>query len=98
MYLSVLVPSLFAPWAELLVDALAPAARLDARVDVASGPGTVARVIARRIGAIGRVYACDIDAAMLAADPAGGRPARRRSNCSSARRTRCRCRTRASTR
>ena len=68
MFASVLVPSLYAPWAELLVDALDPRPGCRA-VDVASGPGTVARVIARRVGAIGRVYACDLDAAMLAATP-----------------------------
>jgi ubiquinone/menaquinone biosynthesis C-methylase UbiE len=65
-YISVLVPSLFAPWAELLADALDPAPGTTA-VDVATGPGTVARVLARRLGVIGRVYACDLSAAMLSA-------------------------------
>jgi len=64
VYLSVLVPSLFTPWAELLVDALDPAPGSTA-VDVATGPGTVARVIARRVGAIGHVYGCDLSAATL---------------------------------
>lgn len=69
VYVSVLVPNLFAPWAELLVDALDP--RPGSTVlDVACGPGTVARVLARRIGAIGHVYACDLDPAMLAAGAA----------------------------
>ncbi|HEY8302785.1 MAG TPA: methyltransferase domain-containing protein [Jatrophihabitans sp.] len=68
VFATVLVPSLYRPFAELLVDALDPHPGSCA-VDVASGPGTVARVIARRIGAIGRVYACDLDAAMLAATP-----------------------------
>lgn len=71
VFASLLVPNLYGPWAELLVDALDPPPGSSA-VDVASGPGTVARVIARRIGAIGRVYACDIDAAMLAATPPAG--------------------------
>jgi ubiquinone/menaquinone biosynthesis C-methylase UbiE len=71
-YLSVLVPNLYGPWAELLADAL------DARpgstvLDVASGPGTVARVVARRIGTIGHVYACDESATMLAAGAAVAR-------------------------
>lgn len=69
VYLSVLVPSLFTPWAELLVDALDPAPGSTA-VDVATGPGTVARVIARRVGAIGHVYGCDLSAEMLAAGAA----------------------------
>jgi SAM-dependent methyltransferase len=70
VYVSVLVPSLFQPWAELLVDALEPRPGSRA-VDVASGPATVARVIAARIGAIGHVYACDLDAELLAAAPPG---------------------------
>jgi SAM-dependent methyltransferase len=72
VYVTVMVPSLFAPWAELLVDALDPAPGSTA-LDVATGPGTVARVLARRVGAIGRVYGCDPSTAMLAA--AAGFPA-----------------------
>lgn len=66
VYVSVLTPNLFAPWAELLVDALDPRPGSTV-VDVACGPGTVARVAARRIGAIGHVYACDLSPTMLAA-------------------------------
>ncbi len=69
VYVSVLVPNLFEPWAELLVDALDP--RPGSTVlDVACGPGTVARVLARRVGAIGHVHACDVDPAMIAAGQA----------------------------
>jgi len=69
VYVSMLVPNLFGPWAELLADALDP--RPGSTVlDVACGPGTVARVLARRIGAIGHVYACDLDPAMVAAGAA----------------------------
>jgi ubiquinone/menaquinone biosynthesis C-methylase UbiE len=66
VYVTVMVPRLFAPWAELLVDSLAPAPGSTA-LDVGTGPGTVARVIARRVGAIGRVYGCDSSASMVAA-------------------------------
>lgn len=66
VYTDVLVPRLFAPWAEVLVDTI------DARpgmtvVDVATGAGTVARAVAARLGRLGRVLACDISPAMLAA-------------------------------
>jgi hypothetical protein len=48
-YDEVLVPRLFEPWALLLLDEcnLRPNAVV---LDVASGPGTVARVAAKRIG------------------------------------------------
>ena len=67
--MAVLVPNLFEPWAELLVDALEPRPGTTV-LDVACGPGTVARVLARRIGAIGHVFACDLDPTMIAAGAA----------------------------
>lgn len=66
VYTAVMVPHLFEPWAEVLLDALDPAPGATV-VDVATGPGTVARAAARRVGAIGRVIGCDISAGMLAA-------------------------------
>jgi len=53
-YEDVLVPRLFEPWALLLLDEcnLGPNAVV---LDVATGPGTVARVTAKRIGPGGRV-------------------------------------------
>jgi SAM-dependent methyltransferase len=59
------VPVMFAPWAEALLDdlRLAPGETL---LDVATGPGTVARRAAVRIGPLGRVTACDLSPAMLA--------------------------------
>jgi ubiquinone/menaquinone biosynthesis C-methylase UbiE len=60
-----LVPRLFAPWAELLLDAVG-AREGDAVLDVATGPGTVARAAARRAGPRGRVVATDVSASMLA--------------------------------
>jgi ubiquinone/menaquinone biosynthesis C-methylase UbiE len=58
------VPRLFEPWASLLLDEI----RLrpgDCVFDVATGPGTVARLAARRVGPGGRISAADIAAPML---------------------------------
>jgi SAM-dependent methyltransferase len=65
VYSAIMVPHLFDPWAEVLLDTLAPAAGTTV-VDVATGPGSVARAAARRVGAIGRVIGCDTSAGMLA--------------------------------
>ena len=63
-YDEILVPRLFEPWAHALLDELDLSAGL-AVIDVACGPGTVARLAARRVGASGRVIACDLSPAML---------------------------------
>lgn len=60
-----MVPIVFAPWAEDLVD------RLDVRsgehaVDVACGTGAVTRVLAGRLGPEGHVVGVDLNPAMLA--------------------------------
>jgi ubiquinone/menaquinone biosynthesis C-methylase UbiE len=47
VYDEVFVPRLFTPWAELLLDAVEPGAG-EALLDVATGPGTVARLAAVR--------------------------------------------------
>jgi ubiquinone/menaquinone biosynthesis C-methylase UbiE len=65
VYEDVMVPRLFTPWAELLLDELA----LDAGesvLDVACGPGSVTRLAAARVGPSGRVCGCDLSPAMLA--------------------------------
>jgi ubiquinone/menaquinone biosynthesis C-methylase UbiE len=64
VYNEVLVPRLFKPWALRLLDdcGLHHGAFL---LDVATGPGTVARVAARRIESGGRVVATDISRSML---------------------------------
>ena len=64
VYEEVLVGPMFAPWAEYLLDALAvsPGERL---LDVATGPGTVARLASARLGPAGRVLATDLSPAML---------------------------------
>jgi ubiquinone/menaquinone biosynthesis C-methylase UbiE len=58
------VPRLFEPWAKLLLDEIAPREG-QALIDVATGPGTVARLAALRLGSQGRVVATDIAPAML---------------------------------
>jgi len=55
---------LFTPWAHDLITRLAPAAGSSA-LDVACGPGTVARLLARAVGPTGHVRATDISPAML---------------------------------
>jgi SAM-dependent methyltransferase len=64
-YDEILVPRLFDPWAEVLLDevGLPPGVAV---LDVACGPGTVARLAAERVGGAGRVTACDLSPAMLA--------------------------------
>jgi ubiquinone/menaquinone biosynthesis C-methylase UbiE len=63
-YEEFLVPRLFEPWARLLLDEvnLQPG---EAVLDVATGPGTVARLAAARLGPNGRVVATDIALPML---------------------------------
>ena len=63
-YDDIMVPRLFEPWAELLLD------EMDIRsgqsvLDIACGPGTVSRRVALRVGASGRVTGCDLSPAML---------------------------------
>src|SRR5215475_2192054 len=59
-----LVPRIFEPWAALLLDEvrLGPGDRV---LDIATGPGTVARLAAQRVGSGGRVTAADIAEPML---------------------------------
>jgi SAM-dependent methyltransferase len=64
-YDEILVPRLFDPWAEMLLDevGIPPGGQV---LDVACGPGTVARHAAVRVGPSGHVTACDLSPAMLA--------------------------------
>jgi ubiquinone/menaquinone biosynthesis C-methylase UbiE len=58
------MPRVFTPWARVLVEIVPPRPSEDV-LDVATGPGTVAREAARLIGRGGRVVGVDISAAML---------------------------------
>jgi ubiquinone/menaquinone biosynthesis C-methylase UbiE len=58
------VPRLFEPWALLLLDEIQPRPG-DSVLDIATGPGTVARLAAQRVGPRGRVSATDIAEPML---------------------------------
>ncbi len=70
-YEEALVGPMFTPWGEYLLDALtvAPGERL---LDVATGPGTVARLASARLGQAGHVLATDLSPAMLAIAEAKG--------------------------
>lgn len=59
-----LIATLFAPWADDLVERLAPAVGSSV-LDVACGPGTVTRRLAARIGPTGAVVGADVSPAML---------------------------------
>ena len=63
-YDTVLVPILFDPWAEQLVEDHAPWGGKIV-LDLASGTGIVARKLADRVGASGKVIASDINGEML---------------------------------
>jgi SAM-dependent methyltransferase len=65
VYETVMVPRMFTPWAQLLLDELELRAG-EAVLDVACGPGSVARLAAARVGPQGRVVGCDLSVAMLA--------------------------------
>lgn len=63
-YDEIMVPRLFEPWAELLLDEVEPQSG-EAVLDIACGPGTVTRQAAHRVGKSGRVTGCDLSPAML---------------------------------
>ena len=63
-YNDIYVPRIFIPWAELLVEVAAPRPG-ESLLDVATGPGTVARVAAGRLGPSGRVVGTDLSGAMI---------------------------------
>jgi len=63
-YDEVLVPRMFAPWAEILCEAVGVDAA-NIALDVACGPGSVTRVLSAWVGPTGRVTGCDLSPAML---------------------------------
>jgi ubiquinone/menaquinone biosynthesis C-methylase UbiE len=70
-YDEIYLPRIFLPWAKLLLEraALRPG---EAVLDVATGPGTVARLAAEQVGPKGRVVGADLSEAMIAV--ARGKP------------------------
>ena len=70
-YEDALVGAVFIPWGEYLLDALGvtPGERL---LDVATGPGTLARIASSRLGPTGYVLGTDLSDAMLAIAEAKG--------------------------
>jgi len=71
-YDEILVPRLFDAFADVLLDEVGLSAGLEV-LDVACGPGTVARKAATRLNPTGRVTACDLSPAML--EVAAAKPA-----------------------
>jgi SAM-dependent methyltransferase len=65
VYDEIYLPRIFIPWAKVLLEraALRPG---EAILDVATGPGTVARLAAEKVGPRGRVVGADISEAMIA--------------------------------
>jgi len=63
-YRDIQMPRIFVPWARALLEIVPPRAG-DAVLEVATGPGTVARQAALLAGPAGRVTGLDISAAML---------------------------------
>src|SRR5260370_1582247 len=64
-YDEIYLPRIFIPWARLLLEraALRPGETV---LDVATGPGTVARLAAEQVGPQGRVVGADLSEAMIA--------------------------------
>ncbi len=73
-YDGIMVPRLFDPWADVLLDQVKPAAG-DVLLDVACGTGSVTRRAADRIGPTGAVAGCDLSPVMLAVARAKPGPA-----------------------
>jgi SAM-dependent methyltransferase len=64
LYQRLLVPAIFAPWAERLI-AFAGVSEGDAVLDVAAGTGVVSAAALERVGPSGRVVATDVSPGML---------------------------------
>jgi SAM-dependent methyltransferase len=73
-YDEIYLPRIFIPWARLLLEraALRPG---EAVLDIATGPGTVARLAAEQVGPQGRVVGADFSEAMIAIAKAKSQPA-----------------------
>lgn len=73
-YDDIYLPRIFIPWARLLLERTALRAG-EAVLDVATGPGTVARLAAEQVGSQGRVLGADFSEAMIAIARAKPQPA-----------------------
>jgi SAM-dependent methyltransferase len=65
VYDELYVPRIFVPWAKLLLERT-HLRRGEAVLDIATGPGTVARLAAEQVGHQGRVLGADFSEAMIA--------------------------------
>jgi len=63
-YDEVLVPRMFTPWGNILLDTVGVDSA-NIALDVACGPGTVTRLLSERVGPTGRVTGADLSPAML---------------------------------
>ena len=63
-YDEILVPRMFTPWGNLLLDTVGVDAA-NIALDVACGPGSVTRLLSERVGPTGRVTGADLSPAML---------------------------------
>jgi ubiquinone/menaquinone biosynthesis C-methylase UbiE len=74
-YEDALVGPVFTPWGDYILDALG-VTQGERLLDLATGPGTVARLASARLGSAGYVLATDLSEAMLSiAEAKGGVPA-----------------------
>ena len=63
-YDEILVPRMFTPWGDILLDTVGVDAA-NIALDVACGPGSVTRLLSERVGPTGRVTGADLSPAML---------------------------------
>jgi ubiquinone/menaquinone biosynthesis C-methylase UbiE len=66
VYEDVLVPAIFAPWSQALVERTRPVGPADRILDLGCGTGIVARTLRSRLGAATDIVGVDASAAMLA--------------------------------
>lgn len=65
IYERLLVPSIFAPWAQKLIERARPIGPADRILDLGCGTGIVARILRDRLGGAARITGLDVNAGML---------------------------------